>query len=69
VNPGCEYAVYFTGDGDGQVSIDLTAATRDLAETWLDVMGNKWTPSTTIEGSNVHTLTCPVPGQWVVVLK
>jgi hypothetical protein len=69
VNPGSEYAVYFTGDGDNQVSIDLTAAPRSLTETWLDVLGNRWTPARTIEGGRVHNLSCPNAGQWVAVLK
>lgn len=69
VNPEGEYAVYFTGDGDGRVNIDLTAVTRSLAETWLDVLGNRWTSTRTIEGGKVHTLGCPDSGQWVVVLK
>jgi hypothetical protein len=69
VNPAREYAVYFTGEGDCQVGIDLTAVTQPLTETWLDVMGNVWSTGKTVESGKFHTLSCPNPGQWVVLLK
>jgi hypothetical protein len=69
VNPGHEYAVYFSGDFKGQVSIDLNVAKRELTETWLDVVNNRWTPSRVIKGAKVHILNRPDSGQWVAVIK
>jgi hypothetical protein len=68
-NPGDEYTVYFTCDGDRRVSINLTFATGSPTETWLNILGSRWTPARTIESGKAHILSCPDSGQWVVVLK
>jgi hypothetical protein len=69
INPGEEYAVFFSGDGDGRVNIDLSMAKRNMTETWLDILGNRWAASRTIEGGQNHSLCCPDSGMWVVVIK
>jgi hypothetical protein len=71
--------VYFTGDGNQSVEIDLSAVSGKLTQRWLHIHECRWREETTIDGGGLHTLTAPklsgnfsrVPGgtQWAVLLK
>jgi hypothetical protein len=67
--PGEQYAVYFTGNADCAVALDISATSGTLSLRWLRVEDNAFDqPTTTPAGSTVD-LTCPDSGQWVAVLS
>jgi hypothetical protein len=70
VNPGQQWAIVFTGDGDREAAIDLTPAAGDLEERWLDIYAGEWRPSSTVSSSANHQLFLPpaAGGPWAVVL-
>ena len=65
---GRQYAVFFTGDGDGRVRVELTPTKRPLQLRWLDISTSLWEQKTTISGSGACTLQAPGSGHWVAVL-
>ena len=69
VEPARQYAVYFTGEADRSVQIDLTQVTAPLTERWLDIERCLWRAETTISGGGLHALTTPGPGQWAVLIQ
>lgn len=66
--PGRQYAVFFTSEGDGSLGIDLTDSGRSLELRWLDIATSSWGKSTTISSSRDYMLRAPDNGQWVAVL-
>ena len=66
--PRRQYAVFFTGDGDGRVRVELTPTERPLQLRWLDISTSLWEQKTTISGSGACTLQAPGSGHWVAVL-
>lgn len=64
-----QFAVYFTGEADRSVQIDLGKAAAPLTKRWLDIERSAWGTPTTISGAGRHTLTTPGPGQWAVLIK
>lgn len=69
VETGRQVAVFFSGQGDHTVQLDVTSfGQNDFIFHWLDVDNSIWDPNpTTHQGPNV-TLTAPDAGHWVAVL-
>jgi hypothetical protein len=66
-NPGKEYLV-FLPDG-GEVTVDLSAATGDLAVEWLRPVDGTVTPGGTVAGGAERTLKTPFAGDAVLFLQ
>jgi len=66
--PGQLYAVFFAGDGDGRVQIELTASGRSFELRWLDVATSCWGKKATISSRRDYMLRAPGSGHWVAVL-
>ena len=66
---GDQYVVYFTGQGDGQIGLDLSGSSGTLQLNWLDIANKAWQPGLAVSGGAVAVLTPPGPGQWALVLK
>ena len=66
--PGRQYAVFFTGDGDGRVQIELAPSKRSFELRWLDIATSCWGRRTTFSSRGDYVLTTPDGGQWVAVL-
>ena len=66
--PGNQYAVFFSGNGDRSVVLDLSSAAERLQRCWLDVAQSLWAEEGTIVSKGKCTLRAPGPGHWVVVL-
>jgi len=66
---GRQYAVFFTGEGDGQVGIELTASVRSFQLRWLNIATNSWSQRDRIPSSGDYILRSPGGGLWVAVLR
>lgn len=66
--PGKQYAVFFTGNGDRSVRLDLSAANRELELQWLDIANRRWHKTTRIPATGSQLLRPPGKGRWVAVL-
>ena len=66
---GEQFAIYFTGEDDRSVRIDLGQARTPLVQQWLDIERSKWETQTMIDRGGLYTLTTPDPGQWAVLIK
>lgn len=66
--PGAQYAVYFTGNADCAVTLDLSAASSSLSLRWLDIEANTLEPPTSVPPAAPLELTCPDAGPWVAIL-
>ncbi|HCO95129.1 MAG TPA: hypothetical protein DIU00_14450 [Phycisphaerales bacterium] len=69
VEAGKQFAVYFTGQADRSVQIDLGKAGPSFTKRWLDIEHSAWQAESTMSGGGHHTLTTPGPGQWAVLVK
>ncbi|MBN1670093.1 MAG: hypothetical protein JXR37_03625 [Kiritimatiellae bacterium] len=67
--PGERYAVFFTGEGDRAVELDLQDACGVLRERWLNIGASRWEAERAAEAGGRHKLTAPGPGQWAVLLQ
>jgi len=68
--PGKQYAVFFTGEGDKSVQIDFGSSGKEYELRWLDINENKWINSPDNLNSRYNTLTPPSSGgQWVAVIQ
>ena len=65
---GNQYAVFFSGNGDRSVVLDLSSATEKLRRCWLDVAQSLWVEEGVIVSKGMYTLRSPGPGHWIVVL-
>jgi hypothetical protein len=66
--PGRQYAVFFTGDGDGRVRIDFAALQSRLELRWLNVAESRWETETTISHRRGYKLEAPGSGHWIAVM-
>ena len=66
--PGRQYAVFFTGDGDGRVQVDLAASQIPMQLRWLKIAESRWHTETTISRRKDYTLKIPGSGHWVAVM-
>ena len=66
--PGQQYAVFFTGEGDGRVEIELIDSGRSFELLWLDVATSCWGLRATISSRQDYMLKTPCCGHWVAVL-
>jgi hypothetical protein len=66
--PGRQYAVFFTGDGDGSVGIDLVDSKRSLELRWLDIETSSWGARATILNNRDYMLRAPDNAQWIAIL-
>lgn len=66
--PAKQYAVFFCGDGDRSVALDLSHAAGNLRCRWLDVAQTRWVRDEMTVSGNECPLRAPGPGQWVAVL-
>jgi hypothetical protein len=66
--PGRQYAVFFTGDGDSHVQIEVAPPERSFELRWLDVATSRWGQRTTVSSYTDNTLKAPRGGHWVAVL-
>jgi hypothetical protein len=67
--PGQQYAVFFTGDDDGRVEIELTASVQSFELRWLDVAASRWGRRTMVSSGGDYMLRAPGSGHWVAVLR
>jgi hypothetical protein len=67
--PGRQYAVFFTGDSDGHVQVELAASQVPLRLRWLNVSESRWEAETTVSRRKDYTLKAPGSGHWVAVLR
>jgi hypothetical protein len=65
---GEQYAVFFTGDSDGRLGIDLTDSGRLFELRWLDITTSRWDERTTISSNRNYMLKAPENGLCVAVL-
>ena len=66
--PGRQYAVFFTGDGDDRMQIELAPSERAFELQWLDIATSCWGQRTTVASRGGHMLKTPGSGHWVAVL-
>jgi len=66
-NPGREYAVYFPKGGE--VTLDVSAMSRPLVVSWLDIMASQWNEPQRVKAEGALKLTCPSEGYWAVLVK
>ncbi len=67
---GKQVAVFFTGEGDHSIQLDVSSITEeDLKFRWLDVANSLWNPDPTSYQGPIVTLTSPDSGHWVAVLE
>ena len=67
--PGRQYAVYFTGEGDRSVEVDLSEMKGIATKRWLDIKHGEWLNETTLRGAEPRRLSTPGPGQWAVLIR
>jgi hypothetical protein len=67
--PGLQYAVFFTGDGDGRVEIELIDSGSSFELRWLDIATSSWSQRATISSRRDYMLRTPDSGHWVAVLR
>ena len=66
--PGRQYAVFFTGDGDSRVKIELAPSERSFELRWLDIATTCWGQRATVSNCGENTLKAPGKEHWVAVL-
>ena len=66
--PGQQYAVFFTGDGDGRVRIDFAALQSRLELRWLNITENRWETEITVSRRRHYKLEALGSGHWIVVM-
>lgn len=67
--PPSQYAVFFTGEADRRIAIDLSPVQDDVSLAWLDVGKSAWHRERTLRGGALAHLTPPAGGLWAAVLK
>jgi hypothetical protein len=67
--PGQQYAVFFTGEGDGRVEIKLNTLGCSFKLRWLEIATRRWGKRTTVSSRRDYMLRAPDSGHWVAVLK
>ena len=67
--PGKQYAVFFTGDGDDCVEIELIDSVCSLELRWLDIATSSWSQRATISRRRSYILRAPNSGHWIAVLR
>jgi hypothetical protein len=67
--PGRQYAVFFTGEGDGRVEIKLNTLECSFELRWLEIATSRWGTRTTVSSRQDYMLRAPDSGHWVAVLK
>ena len=65
---GRQYAVFFTGDGDGHVRLELAPSENSLQLRWLDVATSRWGQTIAVSRRGDYMLKAPGSGHWVAVL-
>ena len=66
--PGRQYAVFFTGDGDGHVRIDFAALQSRLELRWLNIAENRWETEITVSRRRDYKLEAPDGGHWIALM-
>ena len=66
--PARQYAVLFTGDGDGRMKIELTASVHSFELRWLDIVTSRWSKRATVSTRRDYMLRAPDKGHWVAVM-
>ena len=66
--PGQQYAVFFTGDGDGRAQIELASSVQSYELRWLDIATSRWGQKSTVSSHGDYMLRTPGGGLWVAVL-
>lgn len=69
VETGTQWAVFFTGHGDGRVSVDLsTASGGDVELRWLSVDDLSWSVPVIVSSGGSSAIERPGTGQWVALI-
>ena len=66
--PGRQYAIFFTGEGDGRAQIELAPSKRSFELRWLDIATSCWGQGATVSSPGDYVLKAPGSGHWVAVL-
>ena len=69
VETGKQYAVYFTGEAERSVNIDLSGTGDACTLRWLDIENSSWRTAEKIRGGAAQTLTAPGSGEWAVLIS
>ena len=67
--PGRQYAVFFTGNGDRSVRIHLSNTDHSLELRWLNVATSRWEHEGTLPRPREYKLTAPHSGHWVAMME
>jgi hypothetical protein len=67
--PGKQYAVFFTGEGDRLVELDLGEISGNVRVRWLNIMESNWEVESVVASLESGRLECPREGQWVVLIQ
>jgi hypothetical protein len=65
-DPGRQYAVYFPGYGD--IDLSLSKAEEKFEIHWLDILNNAWKEAVPVDSLEFIPLKTPGDGQWVAVV-
>ncbi len=65
---GEEYTVYFPGDANGSVVLDVANAPSNWSLQWLEVDSSTWGSTTLLGDANTFSLQRPGSGQWVAIV-
>ncbi len=65
---GRQYALYFSGAGDGRVTVDLRGATGQWKLRWLNIRTSEWTEGPTLSGGRRVDIDRPDAGHWAAVI-
>jgi len=65
---GRQYLIYFSGIGDGKVSLDLRAVNGTMNVRWINARTGAWQPATSLQGGRWRTISTPERGEWACYL-
>jgi hypothetical protein len=66
--PGRQYGIFFTGDGDSSVRIKLIPSESSMQLRWLNVASSRWEQKITVPLNNTALLKTPSAGHWIAVV-
>ena len=66
---GRQLAVYFTGEANHSVDIDLASFSGNMTERWLNIEHSEWGEEKTVVGGGKHTFSAPDASPWALLLK
>jgi len=65
---GKQYAIYFTGDSDDKVGLDLTGASGIFNVQWLHADTSTWQTGNDVQGGKSVIISAPSSDEWAVII-